>query len=50
MPQGQLYKQALYAKVNKPAGQPQTKWLDYSENLGWNHLEELFPAKCSLCW
>ena len=35
-----LLKQTLYAEVigKKPVGQPRTRWFDYIEDFGWNHL------------
>ena len=46
MPDERLHKQTLYAKVSgkRPVGRPRTRWLDYSENLGWNRLK-LYPSK-----
>ena len=40
MPQERLLKQALLAKANgrRPLGRPRTRWTDYIEDLGWNHL------------
>ena len=40
MPQERLPKQALLAKANgrRPVGRPRTRWTDYIEDLGWNHL------------
>ena len=39
MPQERLPKQALLAKANgrRPVGRPRTRWIDYIEDLGWNH-------------
>ena len=50
MPQGRLSKQTLYAEVsgNRPVGKPQTRWLDYIEDLGRNrlgiHPSEMHPV------
>ena len=46
MPQERLPKQILHAKVNgmRPVGRPQTRWLDYIEELRWNGLG-LCPSK-----
>ena len=40
MPHERLPQQTLYAKVSgkRPVGRPQTRWLDYIEDLGWNRL------------
>ena len=46
MPQEQLSKQTLYAKVNgkKPVGRPRARLLDYNKDHDWNclvlHLSE----------
>ena len=39
-------KQTLYAKVSgkRPVGRPSTRWIDYIEDLGWNHLG-LYPSE-----
>ena len=41
-----LPKQNIYDKVSgkSPVGRPQTRWLDYIEDLGWNRLE-LHPSE-----
>ena len=46
MPHERLPQQTLYAKVSGkwPVGRPQTRWLDYIENLGWNRLG-LYPSE-----
>ena len=40
MPHEQLPKPALHAEVSgkKPVGRPQTRSLDYIDDLGWNRL------------
>jgi len=40
MPQERLPKQALLAKVKgkRPVGRRRTRWADYIEDIGWNHL------------
>ena len=45
MLQGQLHKHTSYAEVRgkRRVGQPQTRWLNYIEDLGWNcwgHLQQ----------
>ena len=44
-----LPKQTLYAEVSgkKPVGRPQTKSLDYIEDLGWNSLG-IYPSEMQL--
>ena len=46
MPHERLRKPTLYAKVDgkRPVGRPQTRWLDYIEDLGWNRLG-LYPSE-----
>ena len=36
-----LPKQTLHTKLSeeRPVGRPQTRWLDYIEELGWNRME-----------
>ena len=40
MPEERFPKQILYAEFNgkRPVGRPQTRWIDYIEDLGWNCL------------
>ena len=46
MPQERLPKQALLAKADRrrPFGRPRTRWTNYIEDLGCNHLG-LHPSK-----
>ena len=40
MPQERLPKQSLYADVSgkRSVGRPQTRWLGFVEDFGWNRL------------
>ena len=46
MPQERLPKQALLAKASgkRPVARPRTRWTNYYDDLGWNHLR-LYPSE-----
>ena len=47
MPHERLSKKTLYAEMcgKRPDGPLRPRWLDYIEDLGWNHLLELHPSE-----